>query len=61
MNEDETADIISFEEASHPHVHARKDAKLKKIRAAFRAVTQEKLKSGPRIKKKRRPGKKKKK
>lgn len=34
-------EIISFEDASHPHVHARKEEKLKKVRKAFRAATKE--------------------
>lgn len=39
------AEVISFEDASHPHVHARKEDKLKKVQAAFRAATREKLKA----------------
>ena len=59
--EKETAEVVSFEAASHSHIHARKEARLKKVQAAFRAVTKEKLKQQPRKKKTRRPGRKKKK
>lgn len=60
-DENESGEVISFEDASHSHIHARKEAKLKKVRSAFRAVTQQKLKKKPGGKKTRRPGRKKKK
>lgn len=35
------AEVVSFEKASHPHLHARKEQKLKKVSKAFRAVSKE--------------------
>lgn len=63
MSEDDekNAEVISFEEASHPHVHARKDAKLNKLKKAFRSVTREHFKSLRAEKRKRKNKKKKKK
>ena len=55
-------EVISFEEASHPHVHARKEEKLRKVKKAFRAATKELFREkakDKRTKKKRRKKKKK--
>jgi hypothetical protein len=60
MSDDESAEIVSFEDASHLHLHARKEARLKKVKAAFRAATKEKFKQGKK-KKTRKSGRRKKK
>jgi hypothetical protein len=52
--------IIPFEQASHAHVHARKDEKLKKVQQGFKAVTEEKLKADRKQRRKRKNSKKKK-
>ena len=43
-DDDKKAEVISFEEASHSHVHARKEQKLNAVKNAFRAVTKDLLK-----------------
>ena len=45
MNDDKTEDeIISFEKAVEPHMHALKERKLKKAQKVFKAVIRKKLK-----------------
>ena len=58
---DKTATVISFEDASHPHVHARKEAKLDGMKKSFRAVTKELLKEKRKEKRKTKKSRKKKK
>ena len=61
MNDEKGGEVISFEDASHRHVHACKDEKLKKIQQAFKAVTSEKLKDARKQRRKRKNASKKKK
>ena len=58
-NEDKSGEVISFEKAGHVHVHQRKEEKLSKMKAAFKAVTRERLKESRKARRK--SGKKKKK
>ena len=45
MSDDKTEnEIISFDKAIEPHIHARKERKFKKAQKAFKAVIQKKLK-----------------
>ena len=45
MNDDKKEDeIISFEKAVEPHMHALKERKLKKVQKVFKAVIRKKLK-----------------
>ncbi len=37
-------EIISFKNASEPHINARKDRKLKEVQKAFKALIRKKLK-----------------
>ncbi len=34
-----TAEIVTFDSAKEDHVHARKEAKLKKVQQGFKSVT----------------------
>ncbi|MEM7291070.1 MAG: hypothetical protein AAF412_11995 [Pseudomonadota bacterium] len=40
---EETGEVVSFADASHPHVHARKEKKFDRLRSAFKAITDEKF------------------
>ena len=45
MKDNKTEDeIICFQKASEPHLHARKERKLKKVQNIFKAVMRKKLK-----------------
>ena len=60
MSDEKSAEIVSFEDASHKHVHARKEEKLQNIQKAFKAVTAEKFKDSKKQRRKRKNSKKKK-
>ena len=44
MIDKKAGEVVSFSEASNPHVHARKEAKLKKVHGAFKAASKDKFK-----------------
>jgi len=54
------ADVVSFADASHLHRHARKQQKLEKVQAAFKAVTLAREKAARKKKRRKTKGKKKK-
>lgn len=37
----QSGDVVSFESASYPHVHARKERKFERVKSAFKAVSDE--------------------
>ena len=41
MTDEKAGEVISFSEASNPHVLARKEAKLKKVQGAFEAASKD--------------------
>ena len=60
MTEKKPGEVISFEDASNPHVLARKESRLKKIQEAFKAATKDKFKDARNQRRKRKNSKKKK-
>ena len=60
MADEKKGEVVSFEQASEPHVHARKESKLQDMQKAFKAATAEKFKSARKQRRKNRKGKKKK-
>ncbi len=60
MIDKKSGEVISFEDASNPHVLARKEAKLKKVHDAFKAASEDKFKDVRNQRRKRKNSKKKK-
>ena len=60
MIEKKHGEVISFEDASNPHVLARKESKLKKVQDAFKAASEDKFKDARKQRRKRKNSKKKK-
>jgi hypothetical protein len=58
--EDTSGEVISFEQAGHSHVLARKEEKLKKMQKAFKAATDDRFKKVRKQKRKSKNSKKKK-
>jgi hypothetical protein len=58
MTEEKTGEVVSFEDASHPHVHARKEEKLSKVKKAFKAATDERFKADRKQRRKKKNSKK---
>ena len=52
--DDVSGEIVRFDKAAEPHIHARKDRKLKQVQAAFRAATGDRFKDARRQRRKRR-------
>ena len=60
MSRDKDGKVISFEQASHGHVHARKDEKLEKLKQGFKSATEDRFKADRKQRRKRKHSKKKK-
>ena len=60
MTDEKVGEVISFPEASNPHVFAKKEAKLKKVQEAFKAASKVKFKDARNQRRKRKNSKKKK-
>ncbi|MDC0069667.1 hypothetical protein OAL10_12920 [Gammaproteobacteria bacterium] len=60
MTDEKAGEVVSFSEASNPHVHARKEAKLKKVQGAFKAASKDKFKDARNQRRKRKNSGKKK-
>ena len=60
MTDEKAGEVVSFSDASNLHVHARKEAKLKKVQGAFKAASKDKFKDARNQRRNRnKPGKKK--
>jgi len=59
MRDEKVGEVVSFSEASNPHVLARKEAKLKKVHEAFKAASNNKFKDARNQRRKRKNPKKK--
>ena len=60
MTDEKVGVVVSFPEASNPHVLARKEAKLKKVQEAFKTASIDKFKDARNQRRKRKNSKKKK-
>ena len=60
MVDEKPGEVVSFEDASRPHVLARKETKLKKVQDAFKAASKDKFKDARNQRRKRKNSKKKK-
>ena len=60
MADKKPGEVVSFEDASHPHVLARKETKLKKVQDAFKAASKDKFKDARNQRRKRKNPRKKK-
>ncbi|MFP6792076.1 MAG: hypothetical protein VB996_02280 [Pseudomonadales bacterium] len=60
MTDEKAGEVVSFSEASNPHVLARKEAKLKKVQGVFKAASKDKFKDARNQRRKRKNPKKKK-
>ena len=60
MTDKKPGEVVSFEDASNPHVLARKESKLKKVQDAYKAATNDKFKDARNQRRKRKNSKKKK-
>ena len=58
MAEEKTGEVVSFEDAGHSHVHARKEEKLEKLKKGFKAATDERFKADKKQRRKRKNSKK---
>ncbi|MBT5702723.1 MAG: hypothetical protein HOI67_14855 [Gammaproteobacteria bacterium] len=60
MKDEKAGEVVSFSNAGNRHVLARKEAKLKKVQAAFKAASDDKFKDARNQRRKRKNAKKKK-
>lgn len=60
MKDEKAGEVVSFSNAGNPHVLARKESKLKKVQAAFKAASNDKFKDARNQRRKRKNAKKKK-